>query len=197
MKTLNIITLTLLLALGSINAATAQDGYSKTQIRDRDEKYGNTLNLGVGLGYYGYVGHSIGAFHADYELDVARCFTLAPFINFYTFQDYAYWGDQHNQYRYYTYRQTVIPIGVKGTYYFDKLLNVNKKWDFYLAASLGFVVRNTTWESGYYGQTAVNEGAGALYLDLHAGAEYHFNKKIGLFLDLSTGVSTLGLGFHF
>jgi hypothetical protein len=31
---------------------------------------------------------------------------------------------------------------------------------------------------------------------LHVGAEYHLSRKVGLFLDLSTGVSTLGLAFH-
>jgi hypothetical protein len=35
-----------------------------------------------------------------------------------------------------------------------------------------------------------------LFLDLHLGAEYHLNNRVGLFLDLSTGVSTIGLAIH-
>lgn len=38
--------------------------------------------------------------------------------------------------------------------------------------------------------------AGALYLDGHIGAEYHISQKIGIFLDLSSGVSTFGLAIH-
>jgi hypothetical protein len=160
------------------------------------EQYGNTLNLGVGLGYYGYVGHSMPVLHADYEFDVAKNFTLAPFINYFSYTNNSYWGDPHNPYKNYAYRETVIPIGVKGAYYFDRILGAGPRWDFYLAGSLGFAFRTTTWESGYYGTKTINHGTGALYLDLHAGAEYHFSKKTGMFLDLSTGVSTLGIGIH-
>src|SRR3954462_702269 len=86
------------------------------------EKYGNTLNLGIGLGYYGYVGHSMPVLHADFEFDVARNFTLAPFLNYFSYTNYNYWGDPHNTYRNYSYTETVIPVGVKGSYYFDELL---------------------------------------------------------------------------
>lgn len=160
------------------------------------EKFGKTLNLGVGLGYYGYVGHSMPVLHADVEFDVARNFTLAPFITYYSYQNYYYWGDPKYPYRDYSYRQTVIPIGVKGSYYFDEILSAGPKWDFYLAASLGFAIRKTTWENGYYGETTVRHGASGLYLDGHIGTEYHLAKKAGLFLDLSTGVSTIGLAVH-
>ncbi len=161
------------------------------------EKFGNTLNLGVGLGYYGYVGHDVPVLHANYEFDVAKNFTLAPFITFYSYQNYYYWGDPHNPYQNYSYTQTVIPIGVKGCYYFDQLLNAGPRWDFYLGASLGFVIRSTTWESGYEGQTTINEGASPLYFDVHVGAEYHLSNKAGLFLDLSSGISTFGVAIHF
>jgi len=35
-----------------------------------------------------------------------------------------------------------------------------------------------------------------LFLNIHIGAEYHINKKVGVFLDLSSGVSTIGLAIH-
>jgi hypothetical protein len=161
------------------------------------ESYGNTLNIGLGIGYYGYVGHSMPVVHADYEFDVARNFTLAPFITVFSYQNYYYWGNPNNPYKNYYYRQTVIPIGVKGTYYFDQFLGAGPKWDFYLAASLGFAIRKTVWESGYYGETTVvSHGSSGLYLDGHIGTEYHMNERIGLFLDLSSGISTFGLSFH-
>jgi hypothetical protein len=160
------------------------------------EKYGNTLNAGLGIAYYGYIGYTAPVLHANYEFDVAKNFTLAPFITCYSYQNNYYWGDNHSPYKYYHYRQTVIPIGVKATYYFDELLNAGPKWDFYLAGSLGFAIRKTSWENGYSGETTVQRGSSGLYLDGHIGSEYHLNTKTGLFLDLSSGISTFGLAIH-
>ncbi len=164
------------------------------------EKYGRTLNLGLGLGgyygYYHYVGRSLPVFTINYEFDVAKNFTLAPFIGFYSYTNEYWWGNKVYPYRYYYYRETVIPIGVKGTYYFDGLLKANSAWDFYLAGSLGFALVKQTWEEGYYGDRNYYHSASPLYLDLHIGAEYHFNEKIGAFLDLSSGLSSIGLAVH-
>lgn len=160
------------------------------------EKYGNTLNVGLGIGYYGYVGHSIPVINLNYEFDIAKNFTLAPFIGFYSYSNNYYYGDPHNGYRYYNYHETVVPIGVKGTYYFDNLLNAGPKWDFYLAGSLGVAIVNSYWDQGYYGDRNVLGGSSALFLDAHIGTEYHISNKIGVILDLSTGVSTIGLAIH-
>jgi hypothetical protein len=164
------------------------------------EKYGNTLNLGLGVagftGRFGYVGHSVPVIHINYELNVAKNFTLAPFISFYTFHESYYWGNNNHPYQYYEFRQTVIPIGVKGTYYFDQLLRANSKWDFYLAGSLGFNLVNTSWSDNYEGDKYYYGNAEPLFLDIHIGAEYHFNNRIGAFLDLSTSVSTIGIAIH-
>lgn len=168
----------------------------RSQTLTTNEKFGNTLNLGVGIGYYGYIGHNIPVLSVNYEIDVAPYFTLAPFIGFFNYQNNYYWGNPNYPYRYYNYHQTVVPVGVKACYYFDKLLKANSKWDFYLAGSLGFEFRNTTWESGYYGEKVVRSNSSSLYLDGHIGTEYHLSSKAGLFLDLSTGVSTFGVSFH-
>lgn len=170
---------------------------SNAQDSPSSEKYGSTLNLGAGVGYYGYIGHSIPAVHVNYEFDVAKNFTLAPFIAFYTYQNHYYWGNPNYPYRNYSYRETVIPVGVKGSYYFDSFLNAGDKWDFYLGASLGFNIRRTTWEDDYYGDKYAYQRRSSLYLDAHIGTEYHINQNIGLFLDLSSGNSTLGLALHF
>ncbi len=160
------------------------------------ENYGNTLNFGLGLGYYGYSP----TVHLDYEINVARNFTLAPSISFYSYHNDYYWGNHNYPSRYYHYTQTVIPIGLKGTYYFDDVLNASSKWDFYLAGSVGVAIINTRWDDGYYGERNVYRntyrGTTPLYLDAHIGTEYHINEKAGLFLDLSTGVSTFGVAIH-
>ncbi len=165
------------------------------------EKYGNTLNLGLGLGYYSYAGYSMPVLHADFEFDVARNFTLAPSISYYAYHSNYYWGNKNYPYRYYNYTQTVIPIGVKGTYYLDNALKLNSKWDLYLAGSLGVAIVRSTWDDGYYGDRNIYRNSyrstTPIYLDIHAGAEYHISQKAGIFLDLSTGVSTIGLAVHF
>jgi hypothetical protein len=163
--------------------------------------YGKTLNLGLGVGgysgYYKYAGRSVPVFHLNYEFDVAKDFTLAPFISFYTYSNEYYWGNNNSPDQYYTYNETVIPIGIKGTYYFDELLKANNKWDFYLGASLGFALVNASWEAGYQGDDKYfNKKGNSVFLDLHIGAEYHFNNRLGAFLDLSSGVSTIGLAIH-
>ena len=187
MKTTAFALLFLLTLLGT-NLSAQHKHYS--------DSHGNALNLGLGIGgysgYYGYEGHSLPVFNINYEFDVAKNFTLAPFISFYTNRN-EYW-DKDNRYYY---RETVIPIGVKGTYYFDQILNANSKWDFYLAGSLGFAIANTTWDSRYIGDRGIYyKERSPLFLDLHVGTEYHLSSKVGLFLDLSTGVSTIGLAIH-
>ncbi len=164
------------------------------------EKFGNTLNLGIGLGYYSYTAHTVPVLNINYEFDVAKNFTLAPSIGFYNYRNDYYWGNKNYPYRFYTYHETVVPIGVKGTYYFDDLVKANSKWDFYGAGSLGFAIIRSSWEDGYYGDRTIYRngyrGTTPLYLDLHIGTEYHINQKLGLFLDLSTGVSSFGLAIH-
>ena len=174
----------------SLNDITAQEAVSP-------EKFGNTLNAGIGVGYYGYIGTSMPVLHANYEFDIAKNFTLAPFVTYYSYQNNYYWGNKNYPDRYYYYRVTAIPVGVKGSYYFDQLLHAGSKWDFYGAGSLGFAIRTTTWENGYYGETSVQHGSSGLYLDLHIGTEYHLGGKVGLILDLSSGISTFGLAVHF
>lgn len=170
--------------------------FAFSQEKVPSEKYGNTLNAGVGIGYYGYIGHTTPVLHANFEFDIARNLTLAPFITYFSYENYYYWGSSKDPYRNYSYRQTVIPIGVKGTYYFDRFLHAGPRWDFYLAASLGVAIRTTKWENGYYGDTYVSHGTSGLYLDAHIGTEFHITSRVGLYLDFSTGLSTFGLSFH-
>ena len=43
---------------------------SRSQKKDSEEKYGQTLNVGIGIGYYGNIGKSMPVIHFDYEIDV-------------------------------------------------------------------------------------------------------------------------------
>jgi hypothetical protein len=152
-----------------------------------DERYGGALNLGLGIGgysgYYGYIGHTLPVLNINYEFGVVRNFTLAPFITLYSYTD----GN---------YRELVTPIGVKGTLYLDQLLHAGPHWDFYVAGSLGVALVSTTWDANYNGDRTYYHSVDPLYGDFHLGTEYHFTNHIGAFLDLSTGVSTVGIAIH-
>lgn len=168
------------------------------QESNASEKFGNSLNLGIGLAYYGYVNNSVPAINVNYEFDVLRNFTLAPSISYYSYSNSYYWGDKNKNYpyRYYDYSETVIPIGIKGSYYFDELLVANDNWDFYASGSLGFALVSSTWENSYYGDKNAYRGAQPMFFNIHIGSEYHFNNHLGIYLDLSTGISTIGLAIH-
>jgi hypothetical protein len=150
------------------------------------EQYGKTLNLGMGIGghygYYRYVGNTLPVFHIDYEFAVANNFTLAPSLNIHTYS---------KQY----YRETGLGIGVKGFFYFDNLVKASSKWDFYIGGTLGFVSINSRWDTNYQGDRYYTRPS-PLFLDFHIGTEYHINNRLGLFLDLSTGISTFGIAIH-
>ena len=164
------------------------------------ESFGKALNLGLGAGgysgYYGYADRSFLVFHVDYEFEIARSLTLGPTVSLYTFSDSYHWGDANTLSKSYSYRQIVIPIGIKGSYYFDDLLNANERWDFYAAGSLGLTLMNSRWDKEYNGDKNHFQGPNSILLDLHVGAEYHFYSRLGIFLDISTGVSMFGLTIH-
>lgn len=190
----------LIVSVFYLNSADAQE--IKTQQTSSPEKYGKTLNLGAGVGYYGHIGNMLAVGALNYEFDVAKNFTLAPFLGMYSYTHNYYWGNPNKpyndvSYRQYSYRVIAVPVGVKGTYYFDQLFHANSKWDFYAAGSAGFVFRSVVWDNDYYGDKKVYKSATPLYLDAHIGAEFHLTQKVALFLDLSTGVSTFGLAIHF
>ena len=157
------------------------------------EQYGNTLNIGAGIGYYGYINNSLGVAVLNFEFDVARNLTLAPFIGFYSYR----YGTNGNGNSNYTYRALYAPLGVKGTYYFDEFLGLQNKWDFYTAGSLGILARRIYWNDNYNGPYNVYTRNRFLYLDAHLGLEYHITNKVGFFADISTGTSSIGLAFHF
>ena len=179
MKKLTIILALILITLGS--GLSAQDRFQSS------ERFGGALNLGLGIGgysgYYGNIGHTLPVLNVNYELGILRNFTLAPFLTLYSYTD----GN---------YNALVSPIGVKGTYYFDQLLHAGPHWDFYAAGSLGVALVTTTWDANYTGSRNYYTSANPLYVDFHVGSEFHLSNTVGLFLDLSTGISTIGIAIH-
>jgi hypothetical protein len=178
MKKLTLIIALTLLTIGS--GLSAQNFQSA-------ERFGGALNLGIGIGgysgYYGNIGHTLPILNVNYEFGIVNNFTLAPFLTLYSYSD----GN---------YRSLVTPVGVKGTYYFDQLLHAGPRWDFYAAGSLGLALVSTTWNATYSGDRSYYTSVDPLYVDFHVGTEFHISNHIGAFVDLSTGVSTIGIAIH-
>ncbi len=164
--------------------------------RDRDyESYGNTVNVGLSLAYYKFVGEAVPAVRINYEIDVAEDITVAPFVGYFGFHSFAFPDKNSPLYRHY-YREIVMPMGATGYYYFDGLLGDHEAWDFYAGLSLGIQYRRKTWTDGYVGASTVAKNTADFYYDGHIGVEYHLSSKIGAYLDLSKGMTMFGIGVH-
>ena len=159
------------------------------------EQYGRTFNIGVGLGghsgYSDYVNRALPVFTLNYEIDVVSNFTIAPSVSVYGYSNNYIWNNRN-----FRYRETVIPIGVKGTYYVDEFLGAGNKWDFYLGSSIGFAIVSSNWEQGYDGDRKYFNNKVPVFIAIHFGAEYHLTDRLGMFLDISSGFSTFGISIH-
>ncbi len=163
--------------------------------KSSSSKPGNMLNLGVGVGFRG--GLSGVPVMASYEIGVAPSFVLAPFVGFGTYRvrHGDYWvGNTYFEGHYH--RRFYVPLGVRGQYYFDDLLGLNDKFDVYGGGALGLTIWGGSdldhdYDNDYYD----DGGISWLYLNAMIGARYHFNNKLSAYVDLSTGISTIGLSF--
>lgn len=164
---------------------------SFTLTGNTQESYGNTANIGIGLGHRNVYRASFPIIHFNYEFDVIEDITLAPFITLVHYRYINKWNGKK-----YRYNSWTIPIGLKGSYYFDDFLNLDSKFDIYGGGSIGFNIFTGGWNDGAYDGPDYDGGFSQLYLDINIGAEFHLNSKIGLILDLSTGISTFGISIH-
>lgn len=159
------------------------------------EQFGNTVNVGGGAGYYSYANQTSPVIHADFEFGLLRNFTLGPSVSFFAYRNGYYVGNPVDGDRHYYY-EAVVPVGVKGTYYFDELLQAGEQWDFYAATTVGYAFTKSRWDHGYDGDRDVFHGARPFIMDVHIGAEFHLNPKLGVYADLSTSCATIGFSFH-
>lgn len=120
------------------------------------------LNFGVGLSNWGL------PVYVNYEFPVHADISLAPQIQF----------DLSNM--------DYFVLGIKGDYYFDRVLGIPENFDFYAGLHLGFL--------SYWGNE-VNRNSG-IDLNMEIGGRWFWNDKWGLNLEFAggTGINTkLGL----
>lgn len=141
-------------------------------------------NVGIGLGYY-YAGGVPLLLSAEWAVN--DVITVGPYFG-YTSYNYN-WGFGSR------WRYTFIDIGVRGSYHFSELFEINNdKVDIYGGAFLGFLL------SSYSGDafTGYNDPfTGGLRLGIHAGARYFFTEKVAGYAELGYGLAPLSLGLTF
>lgn len=133
------------------------------------------INLGVGLGGYGYYtgGGGIGL-NAGIDFGVYRNITAGVSAG------YKSYGSVLN------YNYNSFDVGVRGSYHFNELLKLSTdKADLY--AGLGI-----SYFSFSYGGYLDNYGA--VYVPIHIGGRYFFSEKFGAFAELGSSLATLKAG---
>ncbi len=159
-----------LICCSSLNEALAQrPSTARKQAAQRNPisgAYAGTLNAGVGPGYFGYDHIPL---MMNYELvELTPHLTLAPTI-----------GYVDNQ----------VPVGLKAHIYFDQLLGLHHRLDFYGAVSGGLALQGIE-KSEEYG---VGQSRFHPWYSLHFGGRYHFNHSMSGLVDLGSNYAALGL----
>ncbi len=145
------------------------------------DKGDKLLNVGIGVDSYYGGGIPVGA---SFEYGITDAISVGGNLD--------YFSNNYGSFRY-----SVLYLGARGSYHFNKLLNINTdKFDVYAGAGLGF--RNFSWHNTYDGPGLSNTYTSGLYLGIFAGCKYYFNHKIGAFAELGALGSTnarIGLAF--
>ena len=138
------------------------------------------LNLGIGLGYY-YGGGGV-PLMASLEFAVNDVITVGPYFG-YTSRGYV------------GYRYTFLDFGVRGSYHFSELFEINnEQLDIYGGANLGYAMSRFTYDNAFYDD---NLYPSRVRFGLHAGARYFFSDKLAGFGELGIGLAPLALGLTF
>ncbi len=143
----------------------------------------NLLNVGIGLNSYYSGGIPIGA---SFEHGFTDVISAGANLDYFS-HTYAV-----------GYKFSIIYIGVRGSYHFNELLNIqNDKVDLYAGLGLGY--RNFKWSDSAFNGLAGSYGSGA-YFTGFVGGRYYFTDAVGGFVELGGGGSTnfrLGATFKF
>lgn len=145
------------------------------------------LNAGIGLGYY-YAGGV--PLLLSGEFAVNDVISVGPYLGYTSYKyNYGFFGSR------YDYRYTFLDIGVRASYHFSELFEINnEKVDVYGGAFLGFLISSFSGDSvtGYD-----DPYSGGVRLGLHAGARYFFSEKVAGYGELGYGIAPLSLGVTF
>lgn len=160
-------------------------GFGVTSANAQSVKGTNFVNLGIGVGTFGFSGTGGLPITASFEHGFTNEISgggFASFIKRNFYDDYSF---------------TYYVIGAKASYHLNQVLNVeNPKLDVYGGASLfyrGYKASYKDFDPEYDYAT----GGGNIGIGIHAGGRYMFNNNFGGFAELGYGISPLQLGVTF
>lgn len=132
------------------------------------------VNLGIGVGGYGfYTGGGIGL-NAAIDIGVAKNITAGAVAGY---KSYGSVG---------SYNYNSFDIGARGSYHFNELLKLSTdKADLYAGIGLSYY-------SFSYGGFLDNYSQ--IYFPIHLGGRYFFTEKLGGFAELGSSLATVKVG---
>jgi len=136
------------------------------------------INLGIGLGGYGYYSGGGGlGLNAAADFGVAKNITVGGVAGY---RSYGSVG---------TYKYNSFDIGARASYHFNELLQLSTdKVDLYAGLGLSY------FSFSYGGYL---DSYGTVYVPGHIGGRYFFSEKVGGFAELGSSLATLKLGVTF
>lgn len=143
----------------------------------KGEKY---LNAGIGLGSFGT------PIYLGLEFGIHKDISLAADVS-YQSKDYGYA------------KQSAIGAAVKANYHFNRILNIEDKWDFYAGLGLNYYNFNTKFSGSNTNYLFdYNSGIG---FDAQVGGRYFFSDNFAVNLEYGGGSvlsgGRLGISYKF
>lgn len=167
--------------------ALAVKGQSKSSFNKGD----NLFNIGVGIGSpffgSGYSSSLPVNPSVSYERGVSDAISVGGQV--------SYASSKYDGGYNYTFKESAIYIGARGSYHFNQLLNINPKFDLYGGASLGYVTVSISDNQSTITGTASGFGFG-----LYAGGKYYLGSGTAIYSELgyqSLSFLNIGVAFKF
>lgn len=140
------------------------------------------LNAGIGLGTFGLYGTGGLPVVASVEQGFTKNISAGIGLGFVQRKYATHW-----KYSYFL-------VGARGSYHLGEVLKItNESFDVYGGAGL-FYRHYSHKYNGHDDEFDLNSSGGDVVFELHAGARYFFNEKIGGFAEVGYGFSPLQLG---
>lgn len=140
------------------------------------------LNVGIGLSSY-YYGNPIGI---SFESGIDKDISFGAQLDYNSGNYYGYYGGY-----------TAYYLGARGSFHFNRILNIRqKKIDLYAGIGLGY--QRFRWNDSSYGYGYSYGYRSGLFFNYFIGGKYYFTDKVGAFVELGyTGLASSRVGITF
>lgn len=132
------------------------------------QKGTNLADLGLGLSSYGT------PIHLGFEHLITNEIGVGLAVNYTSYKDNGYLND---------YKWSFIYGGLKGNYHFNKVLNIDSKFDVYGGLTLGYWKATLKDENNTYNNSLGNSA----FFSGQVGGRYFFTDKFNVFLEAGGG----------